>query len=219
MPWETVTARRPLDERQPGEVPQPLPSQAARERVLVALIARASAGDQAALESLYDETSPLVYSMALRVLRDPSSASDVVADVFTRLAQRAATYDPERGSPTAWLVMQTRTRAIDRYRLEAKTRSREVSLTAEMENEIPSPTEDSAAVSARGEVRRSIRAALALLTAPQRHVIEIAFYSGLSQREIAALLGEPLGTVKTRIRAAMRRLRELLGPSLEQLRP
>ena len=74
-------------------------------------------------------------------------------------------------------------------------------------------------MSARGEVQRSVRAALARLTAPQRRVIEIAFYSGLTQSQIAALLGEPLGTVKTRIRTAMRRLRELLAPSLEQLRP
>ena len=72
-------------------------------------------------------------------------------------------------------------------------------------------------MSARDEVQRSIRAALALLTAPQRRVIEIAYYSGLSQSQIAALIGEPLGTVKTRIRTAMRRLRELLAPSLEQL--
>jgi RNA polymerase sigma-70 factor (ECF subfamily) len=178
-----------------------------------------SAGDELALESLYDETSARVYSVALRVLRDPSSASEVVVDVFARLAQRASTYDPERGSPTTWLVMQTRTRAIDRYRLDAKMRSREVSLSAEMENEIHSSTEDSADVSARDEVQRSIRAALALLTAPQRRVIEIAYYSGLSQSQIAALIGEPLGTVKTRIRTAMRRLRELLAPSLEQLRP
>ncbi len=214
MPWEALTARPLL-----ARVRQSPPTQAARERMLTALIARVSAGDQLALESLYDETSARVYSVALRVLRDPSSASEVVVDVFARLAQRASTYDPERGSPTTWLVMQTRTRAIDRYRLDAKMRSREVSLSAEMENEIHSSTEDSADVSARDEVQRSIRAALALLTAPQRRVIEIAYYSGLSQSQIAALLGEPLGTVKTRIRTAMRRLRELLAPSLEQLRP
>ena len=214
MPWEALTARPLL-----ARVRQSPPTQAARERMLTALIARVSTGDQLALESLYDETSALVYSVALRVLRDPSSASEVVVDVFARLAQRASTYDPERGSPTTWLVMQTRTRAIDRYRLDAKMRSREVSLSAEMENEIHSSTEDSAEVSARAEVQRSIRAALALLTAPQRRVIEIAYYSGLSQSQIAALLGEPLGTVKTRIRTAMRRLRELLAPSLERLRP
>lgn len=214
MPWEALTARPLL-----ARVRQSPPTQAARERMLTALIARVSAGDQLALESLYDETSARVYSVALRVLRDPSSASEVVVDVFARLAQRASTYDPERGSPTTWLVMQTRTRAIDRYRLDAKMRSREVSLSAEMENEIHSSTEDSADVSARDEVQRSIRAALALLTAPQRRVIEIAYYSGLSQSQIAALIGEPLGTVKTRIRTAMRRLRELLAPSLEQLRP
>ena len=128
MPWEALTARPLL-----ARVRQVSPTQAARERMLTALIARVSAGDQLALESLYDETSARVYSVALRVLRDPSSASEVVVDVFARLAQRASTYDPERGSPTTWLVMQTRTRAIDRYRLDAKMRSREVSLSAEME--------------------------------------------------------------------------------------
>ena len=219
MLWGTLMARRPLDGGIPAQVQPSPPTRAARERTLVAQIARASAGDQVALESLYDETSALVYSVALRVLRDPSSASEVVVDVFARLAQRASTYDPQRGSPTTWLAMQTRTRAIDRYRLDAKARSREVSLTAEMENEIRSSTEDSAEMSARDEVQRSVRAALALLTPPQRRVIEIAFYSGLSQSEIATLLGEPLGTVKTRVRAAMRRLRELLAPSLDELRP
>ena len=92
--------------------------------------------------------------------------------------------------------MQTRSRAIDRYCQDARTRGREVSLTTEMENEIHSPHRDSAEVSARGEVQRSVRAALARLTAPQRRVIEIAFYSGLTQSQIAALLGEPLGTVR-----------------------
>ena len=109
--------------------------------------------------------------------------------------------------------MQTRTRAIDRYRLDAKMRSREVSLSAEMENiAIHSSTEDSADVSARDEVQRSIRAVLALLIAPQHHVISIAYYSGLIQSQIAALIGEPLGTVKTRIPSAMQLLRELLAP-------
>jgi RNA polymerase sigma-70 factor (ECF subfamily) len=187
--------------------------------MLAALIARTSAGDRAALEALYDETSALVYSVALRILRDAESAGEVVIDVFARLAQRAAAYDPARGGPTTWLVMQARTQAIDRYRVQARTRAREIALTADMENEIPAATEDGAEASARRELERAIRAALALLTAPQRRVIEIAFYSGLSQSEIALALGEPLGTVKTRIRTAMRRLRDLLGPTLEQLRP
>jgi RNA polymerase sigma-70 factor (ECF subfamily) len=186
--------------------------------MLAALIARTSAGDRTALEALYDETSALVYSVALRILRDVDAASEVVIDVFARLARRAATYDPARGGPTAWLVMQTRTHAIDRYRLEARTRAREVALTADLENELPAGTEDGADVSARRELQRVIRSAIASLTAPQRRVIEVAFYSGLSQSEIAALLGEPLGTVKSRIRAAMRRLRDLLGPSVDSLR-
>jgi RNA polymerase sigma-70 factor (ECF subfamily) len=190
-----------------------------KQRALATLIARTSAGDQAALEALYDETSGLLYSVALRVLRDPSSASEVVVDVFARVAQRASTYDPRRGSPSAWLVMQARTHAIDRYRLDARARRRQVALTSEMEAALPTSAESASEASARGELQRVIRAALARLTPAQRRVIDIAFYSGLSQSEIALLLGEPLGTVKTRIRTAMRRLRELLGPTLDQLRP
>ncbi len=192
---------------------------AARERTLAALIERTGAGDHAALEQLYDQTCALVYSVALRVLRDASSASEVVVDVFARLARRASTYDPGRGSPSAWLSMQARSCAIDRYRADSRRRAREITLTEEMENEMAGSAESGPELSARRELHRAVHAALAGLSGPQRHVIEFAFYSGLSQSEIASALGEPLGTVKTRIRTAIRRLRAVLGPTLDQLRP
>src|SRR5262245_26834447 len=170
--------------------PKSLGVLAARERTLAALIERTGAGDHAALEQLYDQTCAHVYSVAFRVLRDQSSASEVVVDVFARLARRATRYDPGRGSPSAWLGMQARSRAIDRHRTESRRRAREITLTEEMENEIVGSAETGPELSARRELHRAVHAALAGLSAPQRHVIEFAFYSGWSQSEIAAALGE-----------------------------
>lgn len=188
-----------------------------REEHLGALMARMAQGDQSALAELYDETNILVYSLALRILHDQYAAEDVTIEVFTQVYQRAAQYDRSRGAPSAWLIILTRSRAIDRLRAEMTRREREEALaeTATIMTSVDGPE----ACSATTELRRIVQHALALLTPEQREVIEIAYYTGLSHGEIAAKLGQPLGTVKTRIRTGMMLLREQLRSVLAETQP
>jgi RNA polymerase sigma-70 factor, ECF subfamily len=180
----------------------------AREASLAALVARAAEGDQMALAALYDETSALVYGLALRILRDQQAAEDVTINVYTQVYQQVSSYDANRGTPSAWLLTLTRSRAIDRLRQEAQRRAREEPFEAI--TRIPSVTAGPEEYSATTEIRRLVQRALAMLTPEQRQVIDLAYYSGLSHTEIAAELGQPLGTVKTRIRTSMMLLREYL---------
>lgn len=186
----------------------------AREKDLAALIGRIAQGDELALGALYDQTSSLVYSLALRILKDQPAAEEVTIEVYTQVHRQATNYDPGRGTPSAWLLTLARSRAIDRLRAESQRRAREDNL--ETIEAIPALTASPEEHSATAELRRAVQAALLALAPEQRQVIEIAYYSGLSHSEIAAKLGQPLGTVKTRIRTGMMALRELLRPlSLE----
>jgi RNA polymerase sigma-70 factor (ECF subfamily) len=187
-----------------------------QEQRLKALIARMVQGEQAALAELYDETSALVYGLALRILRDQCAAEDVTIEVYIQAHRQASHYDPQRGTPSAWLLTLTRSRAIDRLRLETLRRRHEESLDETMT--VASLDGDPEECSASTELRRIVRHALARLTPEQREAIEIAYYSGLSHSEIAAKLGQPLGTVKTRIRTGMMLLREHLRPLLDEAR-
>jgi RNA polymerase sigma-70 factor, ECF subfamily len=188
-----------------------------REQELAALIVRVAQGDQMALATFYDETSSLVYSLALRILRDQFAAEDVTIDVYTQVYRQASSYDPSRGTPSAWLLTLTRSRAIDHRRAESHRREREEPM--EGATIVSSRATDPEAYSATTELRRIVQLALATLTPEQREVIEIAYYSGLSHSEIAARLGQPLGTVKTRIRTGMMLLREHLRPLLAEAQP
>jgi RNA polymerase sigma-70 factor (ECF subfamily) len=187
----------------------------AREATLAALVARAAKGDQTALATLYDETSALVYGLALRILRDQFAAEDVTIDVYAQVYRQVSSYDANRGTPSAWLVTLTRSRAIDRLRQEAQRREREESLEAA--TRMPSLTAGPEENSATTERRRLVQRALALLTPEQRQIIELAYYSGLSHSEIAATLEQPLGTVKTRIRTGLMLLRENLRSFLPEV--
>jgi RNA polymerase sigma-70 factor (ECF subfamily) len=186
----------------------------AREQRLITLIARTAQGDQTALAQLYDETNTLVYSLALRILGDQYAAEDVTIEVYTQVYRQAACYDASRGTPSAWLLTLTHSRAIDRLRSETLRRKREESLDEAAP--IASSIADPAQCNATAELRRIVHSALATLTPEQREAIEIAYFSGLSHREIAAKLGQPLGTVKTRIRTGMMLLREQLAPLLAE---
>jgi RNA polymerase sigma-70 factor (ECF subfamily) len=186
----------------------------ASEKDLVALVERAARGDQSALESFYDQTSSLVYGLALKILKDPSAAEEVVIEVYTQVHRQAAQYDQDRGTPSAWLLTLARSRAIDRLRVESQRRKREDPL--EPVEAIPALMANPEEHSAIAERRRAVQAALLTLAAEQRQVIEIAYYSGLTHSEIATKLGLPVGTVKTRIRTGMMVLHDLLRPlSLE----
>jgi RNA polymerase sigma-70 factor (ECF subfamily) len=166
-----------------------------------ALLRRLAAGDQTALGAFYDLYAGLANGLALRILRDTSEAEDVVQEVFVQVWRQAARFDTNRGSAEAWLCTITRTRALDRLRRRASRR------------EEPADETPAATPAPRTEEALAVRKALDGLSDSQRRALELAYYEGLTQTEIAARLGEPLGTIKTRIRTAMIRLREVLGPS------
>jgi RNA polymerase sigma-70 factor (ECF subfamily) len=193
----------------------PFPQLRAREAALTALVVRAAQGDQTALATLYDETSALVYGLALRLLRDQSAAEDVTIDVYAQVYRQVSSYDAHRGTPSAWLLTLTRSRAIDRLRQEAPRQAREAPL--EPTRRLPSLTTGPEERSATTELRRLVQRVLALLPPEQRQVIELAYYAGLSHSAIAATLGHPLGTVKTRIRTGMMLLREALRSLLPEV--
>jgi RNA polymerase sigma-70 factor, ECF subfamily len=183
-----------------------------RDQDLVSLVERVAAGDQSALTTLYDATNRFIYSLILRVLGDMGSAEEVLIDVYTQLWRQAANYDANRGAPLAWMATIARSRAIDRLRSGWQDQHRKESLDVlgDAPANAASPEESAAA----SERQRFVREALNLLTPEQRRVIELAYYSGLSHSEIAEKLNQPLGTVKTRTRLGMMKLREALAPLL-----
>jgi RNA polymerase sigma-70 factor (ECF subfamily) len=171
------------------------------------VVARLAAGDATAMSELYDRHARAVYSLASRILSDRHEAEDVVQDVFAQAWRQATRYDPERGTVATWLLVMARARAIDRLRSrrgQAVRSEREGVVTAPA----PGPGPEADAITAE-QVDR-LRAALRELTDAQRTAIELAYYEGLSQTEVAARLQEPLGTIKTRIRSGLLKLRAAL---------
>ena len=167
---------------------------------------RIQAGDTAALGELYDRYTPLLYSLVLRILRSPADAEDALQEAWVQVWKRAGSFDAARGSVGAWLTTVARTRALDRYR-SMKSRS-----TAEARVEVDSvaPPPDPGVSATRSQLGGRVREALATLTPQQRAVLEIAYFEGLSQTEIASRVGAPLGTVKSWTRQGLMRLKELL---------
>jgi len=166
-----------------------------------------AAGDHSALAALYDESSPLVYGIALRILNDAADAEEITLDVFAQVWRNAATFDGQRGLVSSWLVTLVRSRSIDRLRSRRSRTRREEAAGMDLRPTITGPEEQTAF----SEKTKRIQTALADLSAEQRQAIELAFFSGLTHIEVANKLGEPLGTVKTRIRLGMMRLRDALG--------
>jgi RNA polymerase sigma-70 factor (ECF subfamily) len=174
----------------------------------VALLARIAQGDREAFGRFYDVFAGLALGLIRRILRDPAASEDVLQEVFWQIWQEAARYDPRRGSPEAWVVMRAKTRAIDRLRA---IRRREKTFVAPVDEAVARSGEapgENPGVAA--ETRGLVRSALDGLPEPQRRVVELAFFGGLTQSEIASRLGEPLGTVKTRARLGLERLRSLM---------
>jgi RNA polymerase sigma-70 factor (ECF subfamily) len=167
-----------------------------------------AAGDRDAFARFYDRYAPLVYPVILRIVRERADAADILQDTFWQAWQGAAAYDPARGTPEAWMVMRARTRAIDRVR---SLRRREETFVAPLEeSQAAAPGGAGGDAVERAEHRGTITSALDRLPDAQREVIELAYYAGLTQTEIAERLKQPLGTVKTRIRLGLERLRELM---------
>lgn len=173
------------------------------------LLGRIRLGDEAALARLYDRYNGLVYALALRVVGDRDLAEEILQDTFMRCWDGAERYDAERGRVAAWLMGVARNRAIDVLRgrqHQARLREREP-LVAEGRAEPGVPDATEAVV-----LHQVVTGALAALSASQREAIELAYYGGLSQADVARVLDAPLGTVKTRMRDGLRRLRDLLLP-------
>ena len=181
---------------------------AADSNIAVQLIQRAAAQDREAFSQLYDRFSSLVFSLAMRMLRAPSDAEDLLQEVFVQVWRQAANYSQERGSPEAWIINIARSRAIDKLRA-IRRRDKSFVLTDDpAAAESPDNVESTVGES---EAKLAMNSALANLPEAQRRVLELAYFSGLSQTEIAEHLAEPLGTVKTRMRSAIQRLRGMLG--------
>ena len=176
--------------------------------VSVRLLGDIARGDRDAFARFYDLHAALVHTFALRVLREPAEAEEVVQDVFVQVWRQAETYSRDRGTPEAWLITMARSRGIDKLR--SRRRRNEMVRPAENPDRLPEPVALESA-SGPAEARATLGGALAELPAAQRSVLELAYFDGLTQSEIAAKLGEPLGTVKTRMRSGLERLRGMLA--------
>lgn len=174
-----------------------------RDDPLASLVRGTAAGDADALARLYDSTSAAIYGLALRTLTDPADAEEVTLDVFRHVWQKPDSWDAARGSVLAWLLMLARSRCLDRIRnRDARRRAEEPARQRPVSGEMDP---------VQWERAQRVRTALAQLPREQRELIEMAWFEGVSQSELAGRTGVPLGTVKTRIRLGMARLRNLLG--------
>ena len=167
--------------------------------------------DEQALASLYDRYRLILFGLLMRILRSREEAEDVLQEVFLQVWRRASDFDPQRGRPFTWLVTLARSRAIDRLR-QLGSRERVASSVIEFASE---GMVDAAENTFRSEQRQLVAAALTELSEEQRRALTLAYFEGLTQAEIAERLRSPLGTVKTRMRSGMIKLRELLSQQME----
>jgi RNA polymerase sigma-70 factor (ECF subfamily) len=173
---------------------------------LLALIAR---GDREAFARLYDMYAAPAYSLAVRIVRDRDLAADVVQDAFMAVWRQASSFDTRRGQPSTWILTLTHHKAVDTVRREQRRRADPIEEGQEL-GEAGAPVEEQAW---QGVAREQVRRALAKLPDPQREVLELAYFAGYTQSELAERLALPIGTVKSRTFAAMSSLRELLAAS------
>lgn len=166
------------------------------------LVSAIRSGDQAAMSQIYDRYSGIVYSVALRVVGDTGLAEDILQEVFIKLWRNPEIFDSSRGSLAGWLAVMARNRAIDTVRKKRPE--------TEITDAVAAP--DMSGQAERGIVLGKIRSALGGMPAPQRSALEMSFFEGLTHSEIADKTGEPLGTIKTRIRAGLLALRKACNP-------
>jgi RNA polymerase sigma-70 factor (ECF subfamily) len=174
-----------------------------------AALERIARGDHDGLAALYDRHAKPVYSLALRILQDQGEAEDIVQDVFAQAWRQAGQYDASRGAVAAWLFTLARSRAIDRLRARHARPGRAID-DRQAANVVDPRVPPDLQVLSEEQVRQ-VRVALDTLPVLQRMAIELAYYEGLTHREIAERLEQPLGTVKTRIRRALGKLRDVLA--------
>lgn len=181
--------------------------QTAGANAMSAVMARVASGDQSAFAEFYDATSRSVFGIVLRVLRDRAQAEEVSQEVFLEAWRTSARFDSKQGSPSAWINTIAHRRAVDRVRSVERSVQRDLR-DAEMASRVSTPDVSDIVVS-RDEGSR-VRGALARLPEAQRTALAMAYFEGHTQREVAELLDVPLGTVKTRMRDAMKKLRTYL---------
>jgi len=175
---------------------------------LSSLLVLSSRGDQAAFAELYDRTSSRVFGLARRVVRDPAQAEEVAQEAFLDVWRQAARYDSARGGVLAWILTITHRRAVDRVRSAESSRQRDTRFATLGEG--PEFDEVVEAVTTSLDTAR-VRKALASLTEVQREALTLAYYGGYTYKEVSELLDVPLGTIKTRMRDGLIRLRDTLG--------
>ncbi|MGD0225198.1 MAG: sigma-70 family RNA polymerase sigma factor [Terriglobia bacterium] len=169
------------------------------------LIRRILSGDEVALGVLYDRYGGRVYSVAKRILQDDGAAEEILQDIFHQLWRNAAAFDSARGALGSWLLLMARNRSIDRLRRRIPAATEEVAAT------LHGPGLDIENAVAANEMTERVREALRALPEAQREAMELAYFEGLTQSEIAKRTGDPLGTVKTRLRTALASLKAELG--------
>lgn len=179
------------------------------EAVWISAVRSIAEGDQLALQSIYELTHRIVFTLIMRIVNNRETAEELTLDVFHDVWRRASTYDPANGSVVGWVMNQARSRAIDRLRYEQRKKrvNNETGPTGgENEGEDPHDAFNT------GEQSRLLRKALDILNPEERQAIEIAFFSELTYQEVAVRLNQPLGTIKSRIRSGLGKLRGALGP-------
>jgi len=177
-------------------------------------VARIADGDTEAFAHFYDRHSTLLLSIATKVLRDVHEAEEVLQDAARVVWENAPLYNASLGQPASWAVVITRNKAIDRLRALQRKSKAIASLTQEAEADLAARRLESSRDASTDETGDLLRGALAALPPDQRLAIELAFFTGLSQTEVAAELGQPLGTIKARIRRGMLTMRDLLDETL-----
>lgn len=222
MPSRSLQVDRPAQAQapQPGtwreHSPQVMPQHLSTSATDADLLKRLALGDERALAALYDRHSATAYSLARAIVRDANDAEEVVAEAFAQMWRTAASFDAGRGSVAGWVTTIVRTRALDLIRAQRR-RARvldDAALTVNDEaiSGAPSGADTPDRDVERAEAAALVRRSLAELPTPQRRVLELAYFGGMSQSEIAEFLKEPLGTVKTRMRAGLEKLRNALRP-------
>ena len=178
---------------------------------MTSLVPAIANGDVDAFEALYDRHSSVLYALLLRILGNAEDAEEVLQESFVKAWKSATTFDPARGSDAAWLISIARSRGIDRLRSRRIRTNREDEAGREISGRAGLVDTNTGAESAiRSQEQVAVRNALGELPDPQRKALELAYFGGLSQSEIADRLGEPLGTIKTRMQLGMKKLRERL---------
>ena len=190
------------------------PDKAKELEAEIELLKRVGQGDSKSFEELYDRLSGVLFSTAYRVLNNQVAVEDVLQDVFVQIWEKAPLYNPALGKPLTWAITLTRNKAIDRLR--STQRRNLLQENAQSESEIFEQFDDRSSFEAvaSAETGNLVRKAVARLSKDQRQVIELAFFSSMTQTEIAERLKLPLGTIKARIRRGMLKLRDLISPEL-----